>query len=77
MKSIFVIIFCLFTLFLGSTITEKRSSLPDFINPQFISVTNNEFIAADQTTIYILSLKDLKVKKKFGQKRRISGKSES
>ncbi len=47
--------------------SEKVSVLPDIMKPQFIAVDNDQLYISENTTVYIYSLKDYKLKCKFGK----------
>jgi len=59
----------LLILFLSSpfVFSEKVSVLPDIMKPHLIAVDNDQLYISEDTTVYIYSLKDYKLKCKFGK----------
>jgi hypothetical protein len=49
------------------TFAEKLATLPDIFKPYFLSVDDQQFYVAEGTTVYIFSLQDFALKKKFGK----------
>ncbi|UCH97426.1 MAG: hypothetical protein JSV88_11390, partial [Candidatus Aminicenantes bacterium] len=49
------------------TFAEKLATLPDIFRPCFLSVDDQQFYVAEGTTVYIFSLQDFALKKKFGK----------
>lgn len=65
-KTIFFLIVLL--LFMSDVYASKIVSLPDIFEPSSIVVYNNQIYIVEGTTIYIYSLEDFTLKKKFGRK---------
>jgi hypothetical protein len=63
-KIIFAI---LLTLFTGFVLAEEVVPLPDLINPDGIQADRHQLYITEQHSIYIYSLKDFKLTKKFGK----------
>lgn len=49
------------------TFAEKLVTLPDIFRPYYLSVDDQQFYVAEGTTVYIFSLQDFTLKKKFGK----------
>lgn len=61
--------FILLVLVMVSTVifAEKLATLPEILKPFHLSVDDQQFYVSENTTIFIYSLKDFKLKKKFGK----------
>jgi hypothetical protein len=49
------------------TYAEKLATLPEILRPYHLSVDDQRFYVTEGTTVYIFSLKDFALKKKFGK----------
>jgi hypothetical protein len=65
MKKIGFILFLFFVYTL--TFTDKIVPLPDLMKPQTISLDDSQMYITEDTTVFIYSLKDFKLIKKFGK----------
>jgi hypothetical protein len=52
----------------GMVSAEKIASLPDLMNPYYIAVDDQHLYALDKAEVFIYSLKDFSLKKKFGKR---------
>ncbi len=65
-KTVFFLIVLL--LFMSNVYASKIVSLPEIFEPSSIVVDSNQIYIVEGTTIYIYSLEDFNLKKKFGRK---------
>jgi hypothetical protein len=63
-KKIILILLLLF--FISLAFAEKAAVLPGLLNPEIIDIDGNQMFITEGTTIYIYSLNDFKLQKKFG-----------
>lgn len=66
LKQISVTIFLLLV-FVGNIKAEKIAVLPELMNPTYLALDDQQLYVSDKETIYIYSLKDFKLKNKFGK----------
>ncbi len=66
MKKIFVFLFLL--LLTSVVYTEKISILKELLQPDGMAIGNGRIYVTEKTSIYIYSLKDFNLIKKFGEK---------
>ncbi len=62
-----LILVLLLLLFVSLVFAEKAAVLPELLNPQIIDIDGNRMFITEGTTIYIYSLNDFKLQKKFGK----------
>lgn len=55
-------------IFLSFILVGKVFQIPELINPDFIIVNKNKIFIVEETSVYIYSLEDFKLLKKFGKK---------
>ncbi len=67
MKKVILILFLIFLVFSYLVYGEKLATLPDLLKPGTIVIDEDRFYVTEQTTIFIYSLKDFKMMKKFGK----------
>jgi hypothetical protein len=65
-RKVFLVGF-LFLLVSGLVLAEQLATLPEVLKVNNIFVDDDQFYITENTTIYIYSLKDFKLKKKFGK----------
>jgi hypothetical protein len=61
---LFILIFFFFS---GASHAKKLAALPDILKPLRLTIDTDRFYVTEGTTIYIYSLKDFKLMKKFGK----------
>lgn len=61
-----LILVLLLLLFVGPVFAEKAAVLPELLKPQSIDIDGNQMFITEDVTIYIYSLNDFKLQKKFG-----------
>ena len=62
-----IIVFLLFLFYGSLVLTGNVVALPDLKNPRKVAVDENQMYITEGTTVYIYSLKDFKLVKKFGR----------
>ena len=68
MKKLFIILITFFILISASVTGEVIATLPDLLNPTGLVIEDENMYITQDITVYIYSLKDFKLKKKFGKK---------
>jgi hypothetical protein len=63
-NGVMIIVLSLFT---TASAAERKTSCPDILKPEFIQVDGDELFINEGPSIFIYSLKDFKLKKKFGK----------
>jgi len=66
-KIIFLFILFLLLILTGLASTGKMAVLPDILNPDSITIDNNQVIITERASIYLYSIKDFSLQKKFGK----------
>ena len=66
-KIIFLFILLLLLILTDFASTGKMAVLPDILKPDSITVDNNQVIVTERTSIYLYSIKDFSLQKKFGK----------
>jgi len=66
-QKIGLLVILIFFFFSGAVHAEKLAALPDILKPLRLTIDTDRFYVTEGTTIYIYSLTDFKLMKKFGK----------